>query len=206
MKYILTQHYTEEHKELFDLTSEVNKKYAEKIGFDYISNNIKRCQNRTIWWEKIAWLIELLPTLEEGSMIVYEDCDAINVGGNLKTALHDGCQYGMVQMRHGFGCSEIADWYNAGVIMMLNTSTVRDFLKRVWDRNDDNDERSINKELKYLNYKIGDSKPICSLGTEWNCWDNNSHLTFDISIKSWHGIKYEEKLILIKDYLKSITH
>lgn len=203
MRYILTQNYTIEHKDLYDITGPINKEYAEKNGFEYISSNIKRCTDRNYWWEKISWLRELLPTLDEGDMVVYVDCDSLCLSGDLKSALHDGCEYGMVQMRHGFGGSEIADWYNAGVIMMLNTFTVRDFLKRVWNRNDENDERSINKELKYLNYKIGNSKPICSLGTEWNCWDNNINLTDDICIKSWHGVSYEVKLKLIENFVKN---
>jgi hypothetical protein len=201
MKFVLTQNYTIEHKAMYDLTSVVNKEYAKNNGFEYISSDTRRCTDRNMWWEKIAWLIELLPTLEEGTMVVYQDCDSIGIGGDLKTALHDGCEYGMVQMRHGFGCTEAANWYNAGVIIMLNTSTVRDFLKRVWDRNDENDERSINKELKYTNYKIGNNKPICSLGTEWNCWDNNTHLTTEICIKSWHGITYDKKLKLVKEFI-----
>lgn len=203
MRYILTQHYTIEHQDLFNATAPINKTYAKKIGFEYIVDNNKRCPIRTHWWEKIAWLKELLSTLEDGDMVVYIDCDAVIVDGDLKLALHDNAEYGMVQMRHGFGGSEIANWYNAGVIMMLNTKTVRDFLQRVWDRNDDNDERSINAELKSKNYTIGNTKHICSLDTGWNCWDNNTHLTEEIYIKSWHGIKYEEKLKLIKNFLKN---
>jgi hypothetical protein len=202
VRYILTQHYTIEHKELYDITSPINKSFAEKNGFEYISDSIKRCADRNHWWEKIAWLTKLLSETQDGDMIIYEDCDAINLSGDLKTALHDGMEYGMVQMRHGFDGSEIAPWYNAGVIMMINSPTVRGFFNRVWDRNDDNDERSINKELKYLNYKIGDSKSICSLGTEWNCWENNINLTKNICIKSWHGIAYANKLQSIKDFLK----
>ena len=201
MRYILTQHYTVEHQELFDLTNPINKAYAAEKGLEYISNNVKRCPDRNAWWEKIAWLIELLNTVDENSLIIYEDCDSINLNGDIKAALHDNLEYGMVQMRHGFGCAESAPWYNAGVIMMINTATVKNFFKRVWDRNDSTDEQSMNKELKSLNYTIGNSKPICSLETTWNCWDNNLHLTSDINIKSWHGISYDQKLVDIKKYL-----
>ena len=41
MKYYITQHYTIEHKELYDLTSPINKKYAQDNGFEYVSSNVK---------------------------------------------------------------------------------------------------------------------------------------------------------------------
>ena len=205
MRYIITQHYTLEHTELFDLTSPINSKYAEKIGFEYVTSNIRRCPDRKVWWEKIAWLIELLKTLNEGDLIVYEDCDSINLSGDLKSALHDGCEYGMVQLRGGLGNKQLLGWYNAGVIMMINTPDVRAYFQRVWDRNDDTDETSMNKDLKSLNNTIGNSKNICSLGIEWNCLYNNQNFFNDINIKSWHGMKYEDKLIAIKGYLKLIS-
>ena len=202
MRYILTQHYTKEHTTLFNLTSPINKAFAEKNGFEYISDNTKRCSDRKVWWEKIAWLKELLSTLQEGDLVIYEDCDSINLNGDLKSALHEGYEYGMVQLRGGLGNNQLLNWYNAGVIIMLNTQNVRNFLQKVWDRADNTDEDSINKELKSLNGNIGNSKPICSLGVEWNCWSNNQQHTNNINIKSWHGVDYNTKVKLIKDFVK----
>lgn len=201
MRYIITQKYTNDHKEMFDLVSPINQAYAEKAGFEYIANGETLCPTRQIWWEKIAWLIKLLSTLEEGAMVVYEDCDAINISGDLKTALHSGFEYGMVQLRGGAGGEQLLKWYNAGVIIMINTPDVREFLQRVWDRADDTDESSINKEIKSLNNTIGNSKPMCSLYTDWNCWSNNERLTKNVCIKSWHGMTYASKLQSIKDYI-----
>ncbi len=202
MKYILTQHYTLEHKNMFDLTNQINKDYAHKNGFEYVANGETLCPDRNTWWEKIAWLNKLLPTLEDGDMVVYEDCDSLNISGDLKNALHTGFEYGMVQLRGGLNNSELVKWYNSGVIILLNTSDVRAFLQRVWDRHDDTDETSINKEIQSLGNKIGNSKPVCGLDVEWNCWRNNEHLTSNICIKSWHGMKYVDKLAAIKNYLK----
>ena len=201
MKYIITQHYTIEHKELFELTNKINKTYAKKNGFDYISDNTKRCDSRKVWWEKIAWLIELLNKTEEDAYVVYMDCDSIILNNDLKLALHANFEYGMVQLRGGVNNSQLLNWFNAGVIILLNTQNVRDFLQRVYLRNDDTDETSINKELKSLNNTIGNSKQICSLDVEYNCWDNNTHLSNDICIKSWHGIDYNTKLKLIKEFI-----
>ena len=66
MKYYTTQHYTLDHKELYNITGPLNKAYAESIGFEYVSNNMTRCKERNAWWEKIAWLMEFLPTIEDG--------------------------------------------------------------------------------------------------------------------------------------------
>ena len=202
MRNIITQHYTPEHTDLFNLTSPLNKAYAEKVGFEYISNNEKRCPERQVWWEKISWIKYLLSTLSDGDLVIYEDCDSINIGGDISTALHTGTEYGMVQLRGGLGNNQLLNWYNAGVIIMINTPNVRNFLNNVWNRNDDTDETSINKELKSLNMTIGNSKPICSLDTRWNNWHNNEQHTTDFYIKSWHGMKYEDKLSSIKSFLK----
>ncbi len=184
---------------MFDLVSPVNKAYAEKNDFEYITSDIKRCPDRNIWWEKIAWLKELLSTLEDGAMVVYMDCDSISLAGDPKTALVG--EYGMVSLRTGLNRSQIAGWYNAGVIMMLNTPDVRAFFQRVWDRNDATDETSMNLEIKALHGTIGNGKAVYGLGVEWNSWDNNNHLVPGECIKSWHGVRYEEKLKLIKEFL-----
>lgn len=202
MRYIITQHYTIEHKELFDLTSPINKKYAENLGFEYIVNNQRRCPERKIWWEKIAWLKELTNSTEDNALIIYEDCDSINLKGDLKLAL--STNYGMIQLRGGLGNNQLLGWYNAGVIMLINTLQVRGFLQKVWERNDDTDETSINRELKSKNNLV-DGLNICSLDPKWNSWDNNMQHCEDVCIKSWHGIKYEDKLIEIKKFLKTIN-
>ncbi len=152
---------------------------------------------RKVWWEKIAWLLELTNKVENfDAYIVYEDCDSINLGGDLKAALN-GSEYGMVQLRGGLGNNQLLGWYNAGVIMLQNTLSIRNFLQKVYDRNDDTDETSINKELK-----LGYNK-IFSLDPKWNCWHNNSQHCSDICIKSWHGMTYDDKLIAIKKFLES---
>ena len=202
MKYYITQHYTIEHKELYDLTSPINKKYAQDNGFEYVSSDVKRCPERAAWWEKIAWLKDFLSSIEDGSYVVYEDCDSINIGGDLKSVLHDGSEWGQVELRSGFGGRTPNGWFNAGVIVLINSQDVRDFLQRVWDRNDDTDETSINKEIRSQNGTIGKGKRVTSLDVELNCWNNNKHLASDIIIKSWHGMLYQDKINEIKEYLK----
>ncbi len=201
MRYIITQHYTIEHKELFDLTTNINKKFAETNEFEYITNGETLCPERKAWWEKIAWLIKLLATIEDGSLVLYEDCDSVNIAGDLKTALPDNKELGMVHLRGGLNSEEIKSWYNCGVIILLNTPDVRVFLQRVWDRHDETDETSLNKEIQSLKDAIGPNKPMCSLDIAWNCWRNNEHLVKNVYIKSWHGMKYVDKLKAIQAYL-----
>lgn len=204
MQYVLTQHYTVEHADLYTLTKDININYAEHNNMDYMVDNTKRCPERSVWWEKIAWLRELLPTLEDDALILYMDCDSIGVGGDPKTILPMNSEYGMVELRGGLGNNTRMNWYNAGVIALSNTSNVRDFLDRVWNRNDATDETSINKELRACDKLIGD-KSICSLDMKWNCWDNNKQHAIDssICIKSWHGVDVVTKIGLIKTFLAS---
>lgn len=144
--------------------------------------------------------MEFLPTIEDGSLVCYQDCDSINLGGDLQTALQ-GKEYGMVQLRQGPGGMKLMDWFNAGVIIMMNTPDVRDYFNRVWNRNDDTDETSMNKELKSNNWGITSTKPICSLDINWNFWRNNEHLNEKIHIRSWHGLTYAVKLAQIKTFI-----
>ncbi len=205
---VITQYYTKEHKDLFDLTNKINQKYADKNGFKYVSNNKKRCIGEKALqhpgWEKIAWLLELLPTLDDNTLVVYADCDSLFLKGDLNAALHDGYDIGMVQLRGGLGGKEVISWFNSGVIVLINTPVVRDFLQRVWVRTDINEEISIKKELKAQNNTIGRSKKMCSLDIEWNSWNNNDHISNDANIKSFHGLSYDNKLKNIKEFLTSI--
>lgn len=204
MKIIITQYYTPELKELFDLTSPINIGYAEKNGYEYISDTKRRCPDRMSWWEKISWLQELSSSVEENSLIVYEDCDSVNMGGDITSALTNNTEFGMVQMRGGLGGKQLINWYNSGVIIMKNTKAVKSFLERVWKRNDKSEETSLLHELKYNNYTIGPNNPICNLDVEWNAWRNNLSLgSGDIKIRSWHGLKPENKITQIRDFIKS---
>ena len=211
MKYYLTQYYTPQVSVLFDLTSPINRLYAIKSGFTYVSDNTIRCsgpqfgtQSRAPFWEKIAWLRAFLPTIEDGSYVVYEDCDSLNIGGDLTTALHPGLEFGMVQLRAGLDSRDLINWFNSGVIVLLNTPTVRSFLDRAWTRGGDNDETGMNGELKSKGWTIGQSKPICSLDIEWNCWRNNQSLCSQPYIKSWHGMTLADKTTAIQSYIKTI--
>ena len=202
MRKIITQYYTQEIVDLFNLTSPVNKAYADKNGYEFITDNTVRCPTRAKQWEKIAWIIQLLGTVEDGSLIVFEDCDSVNLAGDITTMMPSGSQFGMVQLRGGVGGEKLMNWYNSGVISMINSQALRDYFTRVWNRNDKLDEDSIVKELKANSWTIGGGIPVYSLDPSWNSWNNNNHLgSSTINIKSWHGMGYDKKLASIKSFL-----
>ena len=202
MRKIITQNYTEAHKELFNITNKATQKYAKKIGFEYITSNVTRCTGEKATqhagWEKIAWLNEFLPTIEDGSLIVYTDCDSIFITGDITSALTNNYNIGMVKLRGGLGGSEVINWFNTGVIILLNTPEVRAFFLKIWNMNEVNEEIAIKKESS-------SNSMIFNLNPEWNCWSNNEKLVTTPYIKTFHGMKLEDKIKAITDYLKLIT-
>ena len=203
MQYVITQNYTPAHTELFNLVSPINSAYATANQFEYLTSNVQT-STRAGLWEKIAWLNTLLPTLQDNSYVMYMDCDSLCLGGDPKTALPAGFEYGMVHLRGKHGKNSIINWYNSGVMVMINTPLVRTFLQDVWNRNSVTDETALNKEIAHLNNSIGNGQPIYSLPVEWNCWNNNKRIPKHINIKSWHGVKYTDKLTEIKAFLSTL--
>lgn len=201
MSSIITQYYTPEIAELFAITSPINHAYATANNYEYVTDNTSRCPTRAKQWEKIAWIMQLLSTTTDGTLVVFEDCDSLNLAGDITTILPSGYQIGMVQLRGGVGNSQPMAWYNSGVIAMINSQTLRDFWTRVWDRNDPVDEDSIVRELKANAWTIGNGYQIYGLDPKWNCWSNNAALVGTPNIKSWHGMSYTDKLAKIKTYL-----
>ena len=203
MKKIITQNYTVAHSELFELTNQITQHFATQNGFEYITDNKTRCTGEKSTqhpgWEKIAWLNELLPTIEDGSLVVYADCDSIFITGDITSALDSNYEMGMVKLRGGLGGREVLNWFNTGIIIMINTPSVRNFLLNIWNMNEMNEEIAIKKDLKSSKYSI------CSLDPKWNCWSNNENFVTTPCIKSFHGMKLENKLKAISEFLKSVS-
>lgn len=205
MRYVITQNYTAQQQELFNLTAPVNQAYAAANGYEFITSDVSRCPDRAPYWEKIAWLNELLPTLPDGTFVMFQDCDSIDVTGDPKTALPAGYELGMVHLLGGLSGTQLRGWYNSGVIMMINSIDVRNFFTNTWNRNGSNDEKAMNAEFKSLNGNMGNGKPIYDLPNEWNVWHNNINVAKTINIRTFHGMKYADKLVAIKNYLSQKT-
>ncbi len=205
MKKIILQHCTVEQKALADLSAPMNKAYAEKNGFEHMTDDVRRCPERSIYWEKIAYLRVTLPTFDDGSLVVWEDADSLNLKEeSFENALPTGGVLGMVQNRAGLNGKQLIPWYNAGVIVMINSKMIRDFFDRVWERPDDTDEAAIVAELKENGWVVGDGVKVSSLNPKWNCWKNNSHICPDVNVQSWHGIPLAEKLPAMQKFLASM--
>lgn len=203
MRTIILQYSTPEQQAMLDTVMKINKPYANKFGIEYYVDGKRRCKERSIYWEKIAYLKEFLPTVEDGSLIIWVDADSLIVGDeDIRAILPPNTNFGMVQMRGGLGGKQLFNWYNAGLLAMRNTKDVRDFLDRVWDRADENDEASINAELKHTGGFIG-SLPLAKVDIKWNCWSNNIEFCKNPMIRSFHGILSKEKLPAIKKFMNS---
>ena len=205
MNYI-TQNYTGTHSQLFDLTNISTQTFASKNGYNYITSNINRCTGvkatQHPGWEKIAWLNQFLPTIEDNSLVIYADCDSIFLTGDLSTALDPNYDLGMVKLRGGLGGAQILNWFNTGVMIMRNIPNVRSFFINIWNMNEMNEEIAIKKYLKNNANSIGNSKSIYSLDPKWNCWANNEKFVASPCIKSFHGMNLDKKISAIKKYLK----
>jgi hypothetical protein len=202
---IIIQHSTEEQKPILDLVKDTNQTYAKKFGFEYVTDMTSRVKNRKFYWEKIAYLNELLPTLPNEALVVWEDVDSLNVGDeSFKTALPPNGVFGMVQNRYGLNRMQLQDWFNSGVIVFINSHETQTFFKNAWNWGGDGDEDGLMKELKVNNYKIGHN-PITSLHPKWNCWKNNVHLCQNPVVRTFHGMSLDKKIDAIKETLCTKT-
>ena len=201
MRKIITQHSTTEQQPILDLVKTTNQTYAKKFGFEYITDNTSRVKDRAAPWEKIAYLLSFLPTVEDGSLIVWEDVDSLNIGDeSFDTALPPDGIFGMVQNRYGLNCMELNNWFNSGVMVFINSPLTRDFLQKAWNWNGKGDEDGLMTELKASNWKIGHT-PISSIDPKWNCWKNNAHICTKPVVKTFHGMNNEKKISSIKTFL-----
>jgi hypothetical protein len=197
MKKYIIQHAVSDETSLLDLCKPVNQKYATKFGFEYQSDTKSRCNDRPYYWEKIAYLQEYLPTINDGSLVVWEDADSLNIGDeDISNALPTGTQFGMVQNRGGLNNSLLIPWYNSGVMVFVNTPIFRKFLDRAWARNGRDDEVAIVEELK-----VSTDVSVTPLDPKWNCWRNNENICSNPVFKTFHGIKLPDKLKSVKSYL-----
>lgn len=203
MRKIILQFCTEEQAPLLTMARQYNETYAKKMGYEYMPGSGRYNLDRSMVWEKIAYINKMLPKFEDGSLVVWEDADSINIKNEcFSTALPEGGIYGMVQNRGGINKSQLVPWFNSGVIVMKNCPVVRDFLKRVWVRTNETDEQAIMAELKHNGFTIGNGVKICTLDHKWNRWSNNEHLCKpeDTVVQSFHGVK--DKLPKMKNFLK----
>lgn len=179
----------------------VNGAYAARHGFEYHTDLSTRT-DRPPYWEKPAFFLEFLPSVEDGSLVIWEDVDSLNVGtADLREALPDGELMGMVPVR--FSSNKIRNYFNAGVIMMINCAEVRAFWERVVARFDRHrqTEPVIVEELRSRKWEFCKGKKVFQLDVKWNVWKNNAHLCDAPEILSWHSIKDAVKIVEMREYL-----
>jgi hypothetical protein len=206
MRKILLQFGTSEQSSILSLAKKHNENWTNKMGYEYFTDIGRKCPQRSLVWEKISYIKEMLPKFEDGSLVVWEDSDSINCKEVcFSNALPVGESFGMVQIRGGVAKAELTPWYNTGVIVMKNSPLLRDFFGRVWAREDKNtDEKAVNAELKHHGWTIGGGVKVYSMNYKWNRWNNNDHLCKpeDTVVQSWHGMKIEGKLTAMRQFVK----
>ncbi len=201
MRSIILQYSTIEQINILDLSAPINKKYADRYGFEQIVDYKKRCFDRFVSWEKIAYLNEVLSSVEDDSLVVWVDSDCLLIGNeDLHTILPQDKLIGMVQLRGGIGSQRITTWCNAGVIAMKNTKIIREFFANVWNRNTRTDEAAINAELEHL----GKTIPFISLNAKWNCFKNNAQFCQQPIIQSFHGMPFDKKLLEMHNLIERL--
>ena len=84
--------YDENCKEYADITSDINKKYCDREGFEFYKDDIRRVPERTGHWERIPLFIELL---KKNDYVVWIDADACfrNHKNKLKEIINTYSQY-----------------------------------------------------------------------------------------------------------------
>lgn len=205
MKKIIVQHSTSEQQAIIDLVKPINQKYADALGYEYIVDTNVRCPERPFFWEKFACLIELLGKTEEGSLVVWEDADSLNLKNiSFESALPAGGIFGMTKNRGGMNNSKFINWYNSGVMVMINNAAVREFLQNVWNHGGRTDEDGIMEELKLTDYMVGD-KPVSAIDPKWNCWKNNAQYCLEPVVKTFHGMNIPAKIIAIQETLAYVN-
>jgi hypothetical protein len=180
-----------------------NRPYAERHGFEYHTDSSSRCGTRHAYWEKLAFFLEYLPTIEDGSLVVWEDTDSLNVGSDdLRAALPAGEIMGMVPMIFD-STGKVRNYYNAGVIFMINCPEVRSFWQRVYDRFNRHrmTELLIVEELRSKRWELCPGKRVHHLEFKWNVWKNNQERCSTPEILSWHSIPFERKLREMREYI-----
>jgi hypothetical protein len=191
MKKYIIQHSSPEQAPLLEISSKVNKKYADKYGFDYISDVSLASPEKGQRWEKLSFLNKLLPTIPADSLVVWEDVDCLNLGNaDITTAFPADEDISMCPI-YGGSDNKIAHptRKNAGVILFKNTQKIKDLFKRIYDSGSDTDETGFSNEFKKNEIKCA------TLDSKWNCWTGNAHLCKDPVVVAFHGrFSIEEKI------------
>ena len=189
---------------ILDIASPINSAYASKFGFQYQTDNTVRCADRPACWEKIAYINYFLPTVDDGSLVVWLDCDSLCIGNeDLHTALPSGGTLGMVQMLGGVGGRNLVNWYNSGTIVMINSAELREFWNNVFLLNKSNDEEAIMIALKNNMLNVSGAR-ISSIDNKWNCWMNNIAFCSNPVIRTFHGIASANKVAEINAFIAQL--
>jgi len=129
MKIVVTQFYTN-NVPYAKFTTEINKKYCEKHGYEYIIENdtkkiITLLEGRSITWYKPHLIQDVLKS--DIDYVLFLDIDAVVINHNKKIEDFITSDFS-IMMTNDYGPSLV----NAGVMFVKNDEYSKNFLKNWW--------------------------------------------------------------------------
>lgn len=161
-------------EQLHELARPLWQAWAERHGGQYLCSNYRVKPERSVYWEKIWYLMLVLNEAEDGTVVVMPD------GGDTlprqpwidpRWAIPHGCDVGMVW-------SEVARCFNAGAWWLVNSPLVRDWLAYIWNGGDTENPHVYGWEQARTNtalgYPRGHTREFPKVGEILRCTDGKA--------------------------------
>ena len=133
MRALVTHYYPRYplQAEIFKLTSEHNRRVADKLGWSFFSDSLRRVPHLNVWREKSAILCDTFAQLADGDEVLWLDGDCLMVGEEIPEifAAIAGYDYAMAKP---FGR------WNSGVVPMVVSPQIRELWREMRDHTHEN--------------------------------------------------------------------
>jgi len=204
MRHIVTHYWNEMdiHNEFFRLTSEFNRRVAQRLGWRFDADSKKRVSIENPWREKAAKLVESFEGMPDGDQVLWIDGDCLLVGNDIELifddlGIHD---IGMVK----FGASK--EW-NCGVTPMTVNPVVRALWKDVRDH-PNNMLLDLEEHVKALDndhfIPVGEHRvTVVELARKWNeTYDERNSFTEIIGFHGYDAYTKRDRIASVLEILK----
>jgi ADP-heptose:LPS heptosyltransferase len=181
-KTVLVQQASGMHLQMLDLSHDLHNAYADRHGLTFCCVRGPVQTHRAPVWDKVR-LIQMM--LAAGSeFVIWLDADTLVVRPELdvRSALRDGAPIGMCRNPLPWGNQP---WhYNAGVIMVRNTSAARWFFDEVWRAGGGDHPWQEQARMNELSQRYPNL--VQPLENKWNCTKGVNSTRHPI-VLAWHG-------------------
>ena len=195
--HLYPRHYV--HEEMFALSLAYNKSVAEKLGWSFFADSLRRVPKMSFFRERPAILVEAVSSMQDGDRVLWVDGDALIVGKNT-AAIFDNLGAADV------GATKISGCWHTGVLAISVNPNTRELLTLMRDHVHSKDEASQENwtahQCEGCTIPVGQRGPLCGsskvnlieLSRKWN--DEEVH--DDTEIVGFHGTFAVKKLQKIK--------